>query len=394
MSQRETGIPHAERRLVRRRLAKGMPFGIVYLGTILFSLLLIFACALVQGKTQRASQNALSDAGAHWAVPRVSGRWVRLEGTPPNAVAAARAKQAVEQARAKSLFGRGIQPTWVTTNFTGHDTGAAGDENNNDTTRPEWAYQVTRRMLRLTGDVPDAETKMAILEAAQLAIRPDGILGVTDELTVTGLTAPPGHLNLALRGIGLLSGCTDGQARFENDRFSFSCTAPEGDVVGLRTRAEAELPYGTLGSIDVRAASANPMRLTQPALDAEITVCEQTLADLLGVTRIRFETNSAIIGPDNDDLLDRVAVATEQCPGVLRIEGHTDDTGTFELNDRLAAARANAVRAELIARGVPAARLLAEGLGSRRPVASNQTENGRSQNRRIEIKVVRQTPER
>jgi len=69
----------------------------------------------------------------------------------------------------------------------------------------------------------------------------------------------------------------------------------------------------------------------------------------------------------------------------LRIEGHTDSTGTREGNQALSQQRAAAVVAWLVKNGVAVSRLAAVGLGDTKPVADNKTEEGRARNRRVEL---------
>ncbi|MEM0899706.1 MAG: OmpA family protein, partial [Pseudomonadota bacterium] len=71
-----------------------------------------------------------------------------------------------------------------------------------------------------------------------------------------------------------------------------------------------------------------------------------------------------------------------------RVEGHTDSRGSRSLNQGLSDSRANAVRDYLVNAGVSADRLQAQGFGEANPIASNQTPEGRAQNRRIELTVV------
>ena len=68
--------------------------------------------------------------------------------------------------------------------------------------------------------------------------------------------------------------------------------------------------------------------------------------------------------------------------------GYTDNTGGYDLNMRLSQERADAVRNYLIGRGIPAARLTAKGNGWSNPVASNDTKEGRAQNRRVEMYIT------
>jgi outer membrane protein OmpA-like peptidoglycan-associated protein len=120
--------------------------------------------------------------------------------------------------------------------------------------------------------------------------------------------------------------------------------------------------------------------------------CDQSMADLLGGATIEFATNSAVIRPASAALLDGIARAAEACPGRLRIEGHTDNEGRDAFNTTLSLRRAEAVRTALIRRGVEASRLVAEGFGAAKPVATNETEAGRARNRRIEIRAVGASP--
>jgi outer membrane protein OmpA-like peptidoglycan-associated protein len=116
--------------------------------------------------------------------------------------------------------------------------------------------------------------------------------------------------------------------------------------------------------------------------------CERGFEAALGGEQIVFASASASIAPASAPLLERLAAAAQRCGGTVRIEGHTDLIGRDEFNRGLSEARAIAVRDALIARGVAAARLRAQGFGARRPIADNATENGRARNRRIEFHAV------
>ena len=73
----------------------------------------------------------------------------------------------------------------------------------------------------------------------------------------------------------------------------------------------------------------------------------------------------------------------------VQLVGHTDNTGTPEANQTLSLDRANAVKGMLVAQGVGADRISTAGFGQDRPVASNDTEEGRARNRRTELNVTR-----
>jgi OOP family OmpA-OmpF porin len=104
---------------------------------------------------------------------------------------------------------------------------------------------------------------------------------------------------------------------------------------------------------------------------------------------VLFPTNSAEIRGESADELDRVAARLRSLPtfsGV--IEGHTDDVGSARSNQVLSLRRAEAVLDYLVAQGVDAGRLRAEGFGESRPEADNTTSEGRAQNRRV---ILRRT---
>ncbi len=101
---------------------------------------------------------------------------------------------------------------------------------------------------------------------------------------------------------------------------------------------------------------------------------------------VYFETGKAVLKPESQSALDRVAESLTGNPEVkVEIGGHTDNTGSKATNVRLSAARANAVRDYLIGKGVDAGRLTAKGYGPDKPVADNKTVAGRAANRRVEL---------
>jgi outer membrane protein OmpA-like peptidoglycan-associated protein len=141
------------------------------------------------------------------------------------------------------------------------------------------------------------------------------------------------------------------------------------------------------------SAPAEPAPAPAPQVDivippAPAAACDQSLAALLGSARIEFATASAVIGSGSRSLLDSVAEAAAACPGTLVIEGHSDSSGNPLLNHDLSRRRAEAVRAALVQRGLPEERLIVEGLGASKPIASNATAEGRERNRRIEMRMA------
>jgi outer membrane protein OmpA-like peptidoglycan-associated protein len=104
---------------------------------------------------------------------------------------------------------------------------------------------------------------------------------------------------------------------------------------------------------------------------------------------VMFRHDESILLPEARTRLDRVADALNLMSPDRKIviEGHTDALGTDEYNRRLSEARANAVRSYLLQRGVAPDRVIAVGRGKHDPIATNQTAEGRANNRRAEIVI-------
>ena len=101
---------------------------------------------------------------------------------------------------------------------------------------------------------------------------------------------------------------------------------------------------------------------------------------------VSFDINSAAIKPQLRGVLDSFASSLQGDPNAeVTIVGHTDSTGNAAINNPLSLERAQSVRDYLSGRGVAASRVQTAGRGDREPVASNSTEAGRAQNRRVEI---------
>jgi outer membrane protein OmpA-like peptidoglycan-associated protein len=105
---------------------------------------------------------------------------------------------------------------------------------------------------------------------------------------------------------------------------------------------------------------------------------------------MKFRNGTALLTPDDAASLDEMARVLLARPDLrMRIEGHTDDRGIAANNTLLSVQRAEAVRDALVKRGVDAARLSAIGRGSEAPIAPNDTPEGRSLNRRVELHLER-----
>jgi outer membrane protein OmpA-like peptidoglycan-associated protein len=100
-----------------------------------------------------------------------------------------------------------------------------------------------------------------------------------------------------------------------------------------------------------------------------------------------FDVDEANVRADALPTVKRAADVLKRSMRPILIEGHTDNDGSLAYNQELSKARAEAVARALIANGVPAERITTRGMAWTRPIASNDTPQGRAQNRRVEILV-------
>lgn len=126
------------------------------------------------------------------------------------------------------------------------------------------------------------------------------------------------------------------------------------------------------------------IRLVRSARGAAIAISDQLL----------FATGSASLRAESGEVMDKVAeILKRKARKTVLVEGHTDNTGSAALNQRLSGERAAAVRDALVARGVDGSTLSAKGYGFAEPVDSNATPEGRQANRRAEVVFPGETVE-
>lgn len=358
-----------------------LPYGLVPiagLAALLFFGWFVLAFTTIQGSARAASERALAEAGERWATVRASGQWITLEGTPPTPEAGERAVAAVKKATTSTWLGNARPVSRVRTKFS---TPTAGQANSISTPgsaapQPEFLFRLTAGTLTLNGHIPTEALKADLAARADSRKSEDHIADVINRLNVTEGELPNGFEIVAQRGIDTLSECKSGTASFRDLTFNLSCEAEDAKVADIRGAANAGLPLGVFGTIEILPIEA-------------VANCEEELARLLEAARIEFAPGSVILNVASGPVLDLAARAASDCPGTMRVEGHTDDTGNPAYNDQLSLRRAEAVRAAMIERGVPASRLIAAGYGQSIPIGNNETEDGRARNRRIEIRIVR-----
>lgn len=209
-------------------------------------------------------------------------------------------------------------------------------------------------------------------------------------------------LAVALGGLLLLTACDDpryaGGGEFERTRQGAITGAVIGGIAGAAANGNDDLRQAAVGAtIGAIAGGVIGSALDRQAADLR----RQTGGDV-GVVRsgdsivvtmpqdILFATDSTSLRPDLQSDLFAVANNLRNYPNTrVQVIGHTDSTGSAAYNLDLSQRRANAVASVLINAGVPSSRITAFGAGEDQPIATNQTEAGRAQNRRVEI-IIRE----
>ncbi len=108
--------------------------------------------------------------------------------------------------------------------------------------------------------------------------------------------------------------------------------------------------------------------------------------------KIQFDLNKATIKPESHSLLDEIVKVIKENPQIkkISIDGHASAEGNAAMNKKLSDDRAKSVMAYLVGHGIDQARLSAKGWGIEKPIADNNTEEGREKNRRVEFNIVEQ----
>jgi len=202
-------------------------------------------------------------------------------------------------------------------------------------------------------------------------------------LTLTGacVTDPvTGEQRMSKTGIGAIGGALGGYLL--------------GDIVGGRHDRTEKILGAGIGAIGGAAIGSYMDRqereIRERTAGTDVEVMRQGDDLILSMpSGITFATDSSTVQPEFRPTLDKVAdVLDRYNQTYVDVYGHTDSTGSDAYNQALSERRADAVASYLTMRGVESARLEALGYGETQPIASNDTVEGRAQNRRVEIKIV------
>lgn len=231
--------------------------------------------------------------------------------------------------------------------------------------------------LTLTGYVPDNNVHATIAAAAGRKFFNEKVV---DNLKAS-VGAPSGFVSAVVPALGALSRLSTGTMVVSDREIKLSGDAfYDAAAAQIRANLAKDFPRGWQVNAEISVKPA--------AAPVDATVCQQLFSDLLAKEKIRFESGRATIDPDSTGLLDRLVETALRCPNAnIEIAGHTDADGENAFNQSLSEKRAQAVTDYLVKAGLPAGRFAATGYGSTQPVAGNDTDEGKAQNRRIDFLV-------
>jgi OmpA-OmpF porin, OOP family len=224
----------------------------------------------------------------------------------------------------------------------------------------------------VSGTVPDEASKAGVLARLRELYGADRVV---DQIAV-GQVVLPANWNVYVQKLisPSLKQISRGQLKID------------GSVVSVRGEVANEAQRQKLAS-DI-ATSLNPTYTVNNGL--RVAAAEQDILDRTLANRIvEFESGKTTLTPAGRAILDEMGGAMQKLKDrKVAVIGHTDNVGLRASNQGLSQARAEAVKVYLAAKGIKSELLTASGQGSDRPIASNDTAEGRSRNRRIEFRMA------
>jgi outer membrane protein OmpA-like peptidoglycan-associated protein len=243
--------------------------------------------------------------------------------------------------------------------------------------------------IQYSGVVPDEQTKQNVMNQLNSTFGAgniNGDIGVDPRARAAAWTS---GLSSALPNFK----APGSEVTFDGNSINVGGTMPEN--AKSDTVAKLKSVYGAgmnIGAFEAATAVTEANRRASAALSSlRPGFTAEDLVNALNMNIINFRSGSSQIPRDSMPVLEQSASAIKSAPAgtVLEVGGFTDNAGNPAANQKLSQQRADSVRNFLINKGVNSDSLVAKGYGGGNPIASNDTEEGRFKNRRIEYKVLK-----
>jgi len=243
--------------------------------------------------------------------------------------------------------------------------------------------------IRYSGVVDDEQTRQNILNQLRSTYGAGNISGdisvdsrARDAAWTTGLAAALPNFKTS-----------GAEVTFDGDSINVGGTLPENTKSDMVSKLKSVYGNGMrVGAFDVASSVAEAGRMASAALSSlKPGFTAEELTRALNMNIINFPSGSAQIPRESTGVLEQSASAIKSAPTgtVLEVSGYTDNVGNAAANQKLSQQRADSVRRFLVDKGVSPDSLVSKGHGASNPIASNDTQDGRFRNRRIEYKDLR-----
>ncbi len=242
-------------------------------------------------------------------------------------------------------------------------------------------------LVQLRGRVMDETQRIAVNAFAQSLFGTDQVYSAT----VLDNALPDGWPVRVLAGLEALGQLANGTLVVQPDFVQIRGTTGNQDANAEVSRIlSSKLGEGKDFRLQVDYVEALDPSKALPSPEE----CVTRVNDILAEQKITFEPGSASLSSSARELMDLIADNIQDCQEArLEIAGYTDSQGREEMNQRLSQSRAEAVLSALLSRRILTENMVAMGYGENEPIASNETEEGREANRRIEFRLLTEAPE-
>lgn len=186
----------------------------------------------------------------------------------------------------------------------------------------------------------------------------------------------------------LPDGAEAGRATADPVTGQYKIVLPYGQKYTMRAVTPDYIAVGE--NIDLTNKPTGPATAMLEIKGRELKMVPIEEGGIVRLNNVFFDTGKAILRDESAPELDRIVALLNDKPKlVIQVDGHTDNTGSNEINNKLSQDRADAVREYLIGKGIEPDRVASKGFGESKPVATNDTDEGRQQNRRVEFVILK-----
>ena len=213
--------------------------------------------------------------------------------------------------------------------------------------------------------------------------------GSVNDITKIAEFAPHGWTSRQLVALEVLSMLRVGNINVTEDTVTVSGTGETEELYDA-ILSKLEVGFGADAQFEIAVEEDVPAPVVEDLPDPK--ECEVEIATLLAENQILFAPSSAVIESSSVKTINTIVTILNRCShAAFEIGGHTDSQGREEMNKNLSQSRADAVLDSLLARNMLLGELTAVGYGESQPIADNETEEGRQENRRIAFKLLEDT---